>query len=163
MHFCPLHPICHMVASFAIISYQQFTIQFLFSVQKKGKVTSCTVFNASSDIYPWVHVDCDFASLMCVCSFLPAGELLFLELIYFFLFLQFKSHRIVCCMCSDHSVALLHIQERACILHARRHLFPVKTLRWHPVENLLIVGCENDSIYIWDIETGNLKPLVFCS
>lgn len=70
---------------------------------------------------------------------------------------RFKSHRIVCCMCSDHSVALLHIQERACILHARRHLFPVKTLRWHPVENLLIVGCENDSIYIWDIETGILE------
>ncbi|XP_061450933.1 WD repeat-containing protein 72 [Rhineura floridana] len=70
---------------------------------------------------------------------------------------RFKGHRIVCCMCSDHSVVLLHIQERMCILHARKHLSPVKMLRWHPVENLLIVGCENDSIYIWDIETGILE------
>lgn len=28
-------------------------------------------------------------------------------------------------------------------------------LRWHPVENLLVVGCENDSVYVWDIETGD--------
>ncbi|KAF7241608.1 WD repeat-containing protein 72, partial [Varanus komodoensis] len=70
---------------------------------------------------------------------------------------RFKGHRIVCCICRDHSVVLLHIQERACILHARKHLFPVKMLRWHPVENLLVVGCENDSVYIWDIETGILE------
>ncbi|XP_042332002.1 WD repeat-containing protein 72 isoform X3 [Sceloporus undulatus] len=70
---------------------------------------------------------------------------------------QFKSHRLVCCLCGDHSVVLLHIQARRCLLEARKHLFPVKTLRWHPVENLLVVGCENGSIYIWDIETGVLE------
>uniref|UniRef100_A0ABM5EXE3 WD repeat-containing protein 72 isoform X1 n=1 Tax=Pogona vitticeps TaxID=103695 RepID=A0ABM5EXE3_9SAUR len=70
---------------------------------------------------------------------------------------RFKSYRLVCCLCGDHSVVLLHLQERTCILHARKHLFPVKTLHWHPVQNLLIVGCENDSIYIWDIETGALE------
>ncbi|XP_054859009.1 WD repeat-containing protein 72 [Eublepharis macularius] len=70
---------------------------------------------------------------------------------------RFKGQRIVCCLCSDHSVALLHLQERACILHARKHLFPVRMLRWHPLENLLIVLCENDSVSVWDIETGILE------
>ncbi|XP_077174027.1 WD repeat-containing protein 72 isoform X2 [Paroedura picta] len=70
---------------------------------------------------------------------------------------RFKGQRIVCCLCSDHSVALLHLQERACILHARKHLSPVRMLRWHPLENLLVVGCENDSVSVWDIETGILE------
>ncbi|KAM6425903.1 WD repeat-containing protein 72 [Liasis olivaceus] len=68
-----------------------------------------------------------------------------------------NGHRLVCCVCGDHSVVLLHVQERACLLRARKHLFPVTALRWHPAENLLIVGCENDSIYVWDIETGSLE------
>uniref|UniRef100_A0A8C8RHH3 WD repeat domain 72 n=1 Tax=Pelusios castaneus TaxID=367368 RepID=A0A8C8RHH3_9SAUR len=66
-------------------------------------------------------------------------------------------HRIVCCVCSDHSVALLHLQERVCLLHVRKHLFPVKMIKWHLAENLLIVGCEDDSVYIWEIETGTLE------
>ncbi|KAJ7311342.1 hypothetical protein JRQ81_006958 [Phrynocephalus forsythii] len=70
---------------------------------------------------------------------------------------RFKGHRIVCCLCGDRSVALLHIQERRCILHARKHLFPVTRLCWHPGQNLLIVACENDSIYVWDIDTGALE------
>uniref|UniRef100_A0A8C6XZL2 WD repeat domain 72 n=1 Tax=Naja naja TaxID=35670 RepID=A0A8C6XZL2_NAJNA len=68
-----------------------------------------------------------------------------------------KGHRLVCCLCSDHSVILLHVQERACLMRARKHLFPVTALRWHPMENLLVVGCENDSVYVWDIETGSLE------
>ncbi|XP_058012370.1 WD repeat-containing protein 72 isoform X2 [Ahaetulla prasina] len=70
---------------------------------------------------------------------------------------RWKGHSLVCCMCSDHSVILLHVQERACLMRARKHLFPVTALRWHPVENLLVVGCENDSVYVWDIETGSLE------
>ncbi|XP_067412232.1 WD repeat-containing protein 72 [Emydura macquarii macquarii] len=70
---------------------------------------------------------------------------------------RLKGHRIVCCICSDHSVALLHLQERVCLLHARKHLFPVKMIKWHLAENLLIVGCEDDSVYIWEIETGTLE------
>ncbi|OBS82363.1 hypothetical protein A6R68_23647, partial [Neotoma lepida] len=60
---------------------------------------------------------------------------------------------ILCCVCSDHSVALLHLEGRQCLLRARKHLFPVRTIRWHPVENFLIVGCTDDSVYIWEIET----------
>ncbi|KAM8998208.1 WD repeat-containing protein 72 isoform 6-T6 [Ara ararauna] len=70
---------------------------------------------------------------------------------------QLKDHGIVCCVCSDHSVAILHLQKRVCLLHARKHLFPVKKIKFDPVENLLIVGCEDNSVYIWEIETGTLE------
>ncbi|KAM9375249.1 WD repeat-containing protein 72 [Phaethornis superciliosus] len=70
---------------------------------------------------------------------------------------QLKDDSIVCCVCSDHSVAILHLQKRVCLLHARKHLFPVKKIKFNPLENLLIVGCEDDSVYIWEIETGTLE------
>ncbi|KAM6195951.1 WD repeat-containing protein 72 isoform 2-T2 [Sarcoramphus papa] len=70
---------------------------------------------------------------------------------------RLKDHSIVCCVCSDHSVAILHLQKRVCLLHARKHLFPVKKIKFDPVENLLIVGCEDGSVYIWEIETGTLE------
>lgn len=80
-----------------------------------------------------------------------------------FFVLQLKDHSIVCCVCSDHSVAVLHLQRRVCLLHARKHLFPVKKIKFDPVENLLIVGCEDDSVYIWEVETGNNTQGVFSS
>ncbi|XP_025960543.2 WD repeat-containing protein 72 isoform X2 [Dromaius novaehollandiae] len=70
---------------------------------------------------------------------------------------RLKDHSIVCCVCRDHSVAILHLQEGVCLLHARKHLFPVNRIKFDPVENLLIVGCEDDSVYIWEIETGTLE------
>ncbi|KAM8804407.1 WD repeat-containing protein 72 [Eudromia elegans] len=70
---------------------------------------------------------------------------------------KLKDQSIVCCVCRDHSVAVLHLQEGVCLLHARKHLFPVKMIKLDPVENLLIVGCEDDSVYIWEIETGTLE------
>nr|DBA31740.1 TPA: hypothetical protein GDO54_007525 [Pyxicephalus adspersus] len=68
-----------------------------------------------------------------------------------------KLFQSIYCVCSDNSVALLNLQERLCFFHARKHLFPVKTLRWHPVEEALVVGCEDDSVYVWEIETGTLE------
>ncbi|XP_053318494.1 WD repeat-containing protein 72 [Spea bombifrons] len=68
-----------------------------------------------------------------------------------------KMFQSIYCMCSDNSVALLNLQERVCFFHARKHLFPVKTMKWHPVEEVLIVGCEDGSAYVWEIETGTLE------
>uniref|UniRef100_A0A8C5M824 WD repeat domain 72 n=1 Tax=Leptobrachium leishanense TaxID=445787 RepID=A0A8C5M824_9ANUR len=68
-----------------------------------------------------------------------------------------KLFQSIYCICSDNSVALLNLQERVCIFHARKHLFPVKTMKWHPVEEVLIVGCEDGSAYVWEIETGTLE------
>ncbi|XP_068131576.1 WD repeat-containing protein 72 isoform X2 [Hyperolius riggenbachi] len=68
-----------------------------------------------------------------------------------------KLFQSIYCVCSDNSVALLNLQERVCFFHARKHLFPVKTIKWHPVEEVLVVGCEDGSAYIWEIETGTLE------
>ncbi|XP_045305652.1 WD repeat-containing protein 72 isoform X2 [Leopardus geoffroyi] len=70
---------------------------------------------------------------------------------------RLRSDQVICCVCSDHSVALLHLEGKRCLLHARKHLFPVRMIKWHPVENFLIVGCADDSAYIWEIETGTLE------
>ncbi|OWK62204.1 WD repeat-containing protein 72 [Lonchura striata] len=70
---------------------------------------------------------------------------------------KLKDQSVVCCVCSDHSVAILHLQKRQCLLHARKHLFPVKKIKFDPLENVLIVGCEDNSVYIWEIETGTLE------
>ncbi|XP_030811286.1 WD repeat-containing protein 72 [Camarhynchus parvulus] len=70
---------------------------------------------------------------------------------------RLKDQSIVYCVCSDHSVAILHLQKRQCLLHARKHLFPVKKIKFDPLENVLIVGCEDNSVYIWEIETGTLE------
>ncbi|XP_031979112.1 WD repeat-containing protein 72 isoform X1 [Corvus moneduloides] len=70
---------------------------------------------------------------------------------------RLRDQSIVCCVCSDHSVAILHLQKRACLLHARKHLFPVKKIKFDLLENVLIVGCEDNSVYIWEIETGTLE------
>ncbi|KAF5925409.1 hypothetical protein HPG69_001854, partial [Diceros bicornis minor] len=70
---------------------------------------------------------------------------------------RLRSDQVICCVCSDHSVTLLHLEGKNCLLRARKHLFPVKMIKWHPVENFLIVGCADDSVYIWEIETGKLK------
>lgn len=69
---------------------------------------------------------------------------------------QLRSSQVVFCVCGDHSVALLHLEEKRFLFCARKHLFPVKMIKWHPVENFLIVGCADDSVYIWEIETGKL-------
>ncbi|KAM9311880.1 WD repeat-containing protein 72 [Gastrophryne carolinensis] len=68
-----------------------------------------------------------------------------------------KLFQSIYCVCSDNSVALLNLQERVCFFHARKHLFPVKTMKWNPVEEVLVVGCEDGSVYVWEIETGTLE------
>ena len=82
---------------------------------------------------------------------------------WIFFFPQLRSYQVICCVCSDHSVALLHLEGRRCLLSARKHLFPVRMIKWHPVENFLVVGCADDSVYIWEIETGILKLHLFLS
>ncbi|XP_044133012.1 WD repeat-containing protein 72 [Bufo gargarizans] len=68
-----------------------------------------------------------------------------------------KLFQSIYCVCSDNSVAILNLQEKACFFHARKHLFPVKSLKWHPVEEVLVVGCEDGSVYVWEIESGTLE------
>ncbi|XP_022084868.1 WD repeat-containing protein 7-like isoform X1 [Acanthaster planci] len=70
--------------------------------------------------------------------------------------------RVLACICtvaSDHSVALLSLRERKCIMLASRHLFPIKTIKWRPTEDFLVVGCEDGSVFVWQMETGHLDRI----
>ncbi|XP_030827791.1 WD repeat-containing protein 7 isoform X2 [Strongylocentrotus purpuratus] len=62
----------------------------------------------------------------------------------------------VCTVASDHSVALLSLRDRKCMLLASRHLFPIRHIKWRPAEDFLIVGLEDNSVFVWQMETGHL-------
>jgi WD40 repeat protein len=57
---------------------------------------------------------------------------------------------------SDHSVALLNLKERKLVMLAGRHLFPVKTVRWRPIDDYILVCCTDGTVYVWQLETGKL-------
>ena len=66
----------------------------------------------------------------------------------------------ICSIASDHSVALLSLKEKKCIMLASRHMFPVSTIKWRPLEDFMIVGCIDGSVYVWQMETGLLDRVV---
>jgi outer membrane murein-binding lipoprotein Lpp len=61
----------------------------------------------------------------------------------------------VCSVASDNSVALLSLKERRCVMLASRHLFPVVTIKWRPLDDFIIVGCSDGTSYVWQMETGD--------
>ncbi|TRY54274.1 hypothetical protein DNTS_010122 [Danionella cerebrum] len=66
----------------------------------------------------------------------------------------------VCSVASDHSVGLLSLRERKCIMLASRHLFPIQTIKWRPCDDYLVVGCSDGSVYVWQMDTGALDRCV---
>ena len=66
----------------------------------------------------------------------------------------------ICSVGSDHSVALLSLKERKCVMLASRHLFPINVIKWRPLDDFLIVGCSDGSVYVWQMETGHLDRVV---
>uniref|UniRef100_A0A8C4DZ85 WD repeat domain 7 n=1 Tax=Dicentrarchus labrax TaxID=13489 RepID=A0A8C4DZ85_DICLA len=68
----------------------------------------------------------------------------------------------VCSVASDHSVGLLSLRERKCIMLASRHLFPIQVIKWRPADDYLVVGCSDGSVYVWQMDTGeNWSSLKF--
>lgn len=66
--------------------------------------------------------------------------------------------RIQQCICSvgkDHSVTLISLKERKCVLLASRHLFPVTNIKWRPLDDFLMVACSDGTLYVWQMETGD--------
>lgn len=57
-------------------------------------------------------------------------------------------------MASDHSVGLLSLREKKCIMLASRHLFPIQVIKWRPSDDYLVVGCSDGSVYVWQMDTG---------
>nr|CAD7396009.1 unnamed protein product [Timema poppensis] len=74
-----------------------------------------------------------------------------------------SSPRILKCVCSvasDHSVTLLSLTERKCVVLASRHLFPVVTIKWRPLDDFMIIGCSDGTVYVWQMETGHLDRVL---
>uniref|UniRef100_A0A673YGD9 Anaphase-promoting complex subunit 4-like WD40 domain-containing protein n=1 Tax=Salmo trutta TaxID=8032 RepID=A0A673YGD9_SALTR len=63
----------------------------------------------------------------------------------------------VCSVASDHSVGLLSLRERKCIMLASRHLFPIQVIKWRPCGDYLVVGCSDGSVYVWQMDTGETE------
>lgn len=63
-------------------------------------------------------------------------------------------------MASDHSVTLLSLAEKKCVTLASRHLFPVVSIKWRPLDDFLIVGCSDGTVYVWQMETGHLDRVL---
>lgn len=66
----------------------------------------------------------------------------------------------VCSVGSDHTVALLSLKEKKCIMLAGRHLFPVQTIKWRPLDDFMVVCCSDGTVYVWQMETGHLDRVV---
>ncbi|KAL3860797.1 hypothetical protein ACJMK2_010864, partial [Sinanodonta woodiana] len=66
----------------------------------------------------------------------------------------------VCSVAADHTVTLLSLKERKCILMAARHLFPVQCIRWRPLDDFMVVSCSDGTVYVWQMETGHLDRVV---
>lgn len=66
----------------------------------------------------------------------------------------------MCSVASDHSVTLLSLAERKCVVLASRHLFPVVTIKWRPLDDFMIVGCSDGAVYVWQMETGHLDRVL---
>lgn len=73
--------------------------------------------------------------------------------------LQVRVSKCICSVASDHSVTLLSLTERKCIVLASRHLFPVVTIKWRPLDDFMIVGCSDGTVYVWQMETGQYKNI----
>ena len=74
--------------------------------------------------------------------------------------LQPRILKCICSVASDHSVTLLSLQERKCVTLASRHLFPVISIKWRPLDDFLIVGCSDGTVYVWQMETGHLDRVL---
>ncbi|CAF4367600.1 unnamed protein product, partial [Rotaria sp. Silwood2] len=70
--------------------------------------------------------------------------------------LNAKVQYCVCAIANDHSVSLISLRERKLILLANRQLYPVVGLRWRINDEFLLIKCSDGSLFIWQIETGNL-------
>lgn len=66
----------------------------------------------------------------------------------------------VCAVASDHSLSLLSLKERKCIMLASRQLFPIRTVKWRPHDDFVVIGCSDGTVYVWQMETGHLDRVV---
>ncbi|XP_037094833.1 WD repeat-containing protein 7-like [Pollicipes pollicipes] len=71
-----------------------------------------------------------------------------------------RMQQCICSVADDYSVALLSLKERKCLMLASRHLFPIATVKWRPLDDFLVVSTEDGSVSVWQMETGHLDRVV---
>nr|CAD2136030.1 unnamed protein product [Meloidogyne enterolobii] len=66
----------------------------------------------------------------------------------------------VCCIASDNSACFVSLKKLRCVLLASRQQFPIVDIRWRPLSDQILLKCEDDSVYVWNIETGVLDQVI---
>nr|CTP81986.1 BMA-RBC-2 [Brugia malayi] len=66
----------------------------------------------------------------------------------------------ICSIAGDNSAALLSLKENKCLLLASRQLFAIVEVKWRPLDNFLLLKCEDETVYVWQMDTGSLERVV---
>lgn len=66
----------------------------------------------------------------------------------------------ICSVSSDNSVAILNLKDRNCVILTLRHLFPVVSVNWKPLDDFLVIECFDGTVYVWQMETGHLDRVL---
>ncbi|CAG9537565.1 unnamed protein product [Cercopithifilaria johnstoni] len=66
----------------------------------------------------------------------------------------------ICSVAGDNSAALLSLKENKCLLLASRQLFPIVDVKWRPLDNFLLLKCEDESVYVWQMDPACLERIV---
>ncbi|KAI9092699.1 hypothetical protein DFS34DRAFT_287308 [Phlyctochytrium arcticum] len=61
---------------------------------------------------------------------------------------------------SDHSVALLDLEDLRRSYRLSGHSHQVKAIHWRLLDDILAVECIDDTVYIWQLKTGHLDRIV---
>lgn len=62
----------------------------------------------------------------------------------------------ICSVATDHSVAILSLRERKCVMLAASHTSMVTTIKWRPHDDFILVACADGGLFVWQMETGHL-------
>lgn len=62
---------------------------------------------------------------------------------------------------SDHVVNVINIETGKHILQANSNNSPIQTIKWRIDEELMLIGCGDGIIYIWQLRTGNFIYIKF--
>ncbi|EEB14264.1 tgf-beta resistance-associated protein trag, putative [Pediculus humanus corporis] len=71
-----------------------------------------------------------------------------------------KIKQSICSISSDHSVAILNLTDKRCVILTSSHMFPVVTINWKPLDGFLIVECFDGTVFVWETETGILDRVL---
>ncbi|XP_077293336.1 WD repeat-containing protein Rbcn-3B isoform X4 [Arctopsyche grandis] len=71
-----------------------------------------------------------------------------------------RIQKCICSVASDHSVCLLSLSERKCVTLASRHLFPIVSIKWRPLDDFMVIACSDGSVYVWQMDTGHLDRVL---